>query len=71
MALKDISWGAVLVGAAFATAFVAVSPEIFSAVAISSVAKLGIAAVVGGITGEFVSDLLHRCGTAVSAVTSR
>lgn len=77
MTIGDISWGAVLVGAAAAVAFVSFAPAGISALASlgatmgNSTAAMVTMAAVGGIAGEFVSDLLHRCGNAISSVTSR
>jgi|GEM_PF-2911631 len=80
MGIGNISWGAVLVGAAVAVAVVALSPHITALSAIASFAAehaassayvYAGAAVVGGIVAEFVSDLLGRTGQAVTTIAGR
>jgi hypothetical protein len=74
MSMSDISWGAVLVGAAIAVGVVACAPQL-GLVTIDAFAKgyaasyvyTG-AAVGGGIAGEFVSDLLGRTGQAIKTI---
>jgi len=78
MGMSDISWGAVLVGAAIAVAVVAFSPQLslpaLASLATSSqtaTATYASAAIIGGIAGEFVSDLLGKTGNAISTIAGR
>lgn len=69
----DVSWGMVLAGAAVAVAIVAFAPSIscLSGIAIlkgAGAATYASAAAIGGITAEFVSDLIGRTGSAVTTI---
>lgn len=80
MGFGDISWGMVLAGAAATVAFVAIAAtpgaglpfaaQIASLVQANEVATYVGAGVIGGIAGEFVSDLLGRTGSAVGGAVS-
>jgi hypothetical protein len=76
MSLGDISWGAVLVGAAAAVALVAIAPEVAALSGIAGLASYGLSgfagsALVGGVAGEFLSDLLGKTGQAVTTIAGR
>jgi len=75
MAISDVSWGSVVVGAAITTAIVALSitnpPLALVAKEIGVAATLIGSMVVGGIAGEFVHDLLSRAGDAASTFVKR
>lgn len=65
MAFSDINWGAVVVGAAIATAIVAFMPETIAIGAVFQTSPAAVsagAAIIGGIAGEFFSDLTDKCG---------
>ena len=76
MGMSDISWGAVLIGAAAAVAIVAMSGSFvapFGFLNSLTALKAGwvgytAAGAVGGIAGEFLSDLLGRTGEAVTTI---
>jgi hypothetical protein len=70
MSTSDINWGGVVVGALFATSIMAISPPV-GLTALSIEAKLFGAAIVGGIAGEFLHDLLNRTNAAVTSIGSR
>jgi len=69
MSISDINWGAVVVGAAIATAIVAcgVAPVLVSTF---PQAGFAIAAIIGGIAGEFFSDLTDKCGHAARVLSN-
>jgi len=80
MGMSDISWGAVLVGAAAAVALVACSSSIGGWAVFNSLASMwatnpvatGVGAgIIGGIAGEFVSDLLGKTGNAITTIAGR
>lgn len=75
MSIQDISWGSVILGAGVAIGLTAVA--LASGGALASVAilaenqalTLAGAGVVGGVAGEFVSDLFGRAKDAGAAIT--
>ena len=70
MSLSDINWGAVIYGAGIATAVVAfgLTPVLTSALGYGG--ALVAAAVIGGITGEFFSDITDKCGHAARVLAN-
>ena len=68
--MGDISWGAVLFGAAAAVAIVTCAHGLIGLSAAFELlsAKTAVAAVIGGIAGEFVSDLIGRTDSAVTTI---
>lgn len=75
MGMSDISWGAVLVGAAAAVALIAIAPQAVllsaSAITANPAAYYSGAAIIGGIAGEFVSDLLGKTGNVITTMAGR
>jgi hypothetical protein len=75
MGMSNISWGAVLVGAAAAVALIAIAPQTIgitlAAVSANPAAYYSAAGIIGGIAGEFVSDLLGKTGNAITTVAGR
>lgn len=68
MALDDINWGAVVYGAGIATAIVAFMPEAVLFSAFGHIGGFAAAATIGGVTGEFLSDLTHKCTHAAKVL---
>ena len=69
MAMQDIQWGGLVVGAVVATAMVLISPPV--AISGFTVAgKISCAILFGGLAGEFLHHFFDRTGSAASSVTS-
>lgn len=72
MALRDVNWGAVVLGAAAVTAFVAIAPVAAPLMtALGTAGAVGAAAVTGGVAGEMVSKLFNRTRDATEALVHR
>jgi hypothetical protein len=70
MSTDSINWRAVVYGAGIATAIVAVTESTLLSVAFGPVGGFIAAAVVGGIAGEFFSDLTKTCGHAARVLSN-
>lgn len=76
MALRDVNWGGVVLGAAAVTAITALALApggalAASALAANSAATLTGAAVTGGIAGNMVSNLGHRVQDSATTLIQR
>ncbi len=77
MAMKDISWGSVILGAAAVTAFVAMAPAaiplltVLGTTAAAKGAVLAGAAIAGGVAGNMVSKIFGRAQDATTTLVER
>ena len=75
--MKDISWGAIILGAAAVTAIAAVSLSTggvlagVSLLAANQGATLAGAAVAGGVLGNMASKLMHRVQDSATTLVER